>query len=277
MKNWTRPLGLRVLLLLFAVFLLVAIAISTQQDTFSPALRMLVGTPPNLAFARIYALSLPLASQVGFGDWMLFGLPTSLVMLCFAWFSIWSLNLRGKEVVALESSFIGEERKKLGPSSFEEKVVGAVFIAMAVLWTLRKDLHLGFFQLTGWSSLVAYPSFFDDATVSILMAMILFAIPVKNPNPHHWRRILDQSAIRDILWQIILLLGGGFALAKGMMVSGLSASMGGKFASLWLVGECCNKKRAGNLLRIYHHYGHSAERTGLRGKEYWKKSWVQVR
>jgi solute carrier family 13 (sodium-dependent dicarboxylate transporter), member 2/3/5 len=192
----------------------------------------LVGTPPNLAFSRIYALSFPQAAEIGFGDWILFGIPTSLIMVTFAWWAIWFFNLRGKNVVELDPKVIAKEKAKLGPLKYEEKIIFFVFASMALLWISRKDLNLGFIQIPGWSNLMANPSYFDDGTVAILMAMILFMVPTKNKSFYPSKNILDQSAIRDIPWQTILLFGGGFALAKGMGASGLSAHLGEKFKGL---------------------------------------------
>ena len=110
--------------------------------------------------------------------------------------------------------------------SKEEKSVAAVFIAMALLWIFRKNLNLGFFTVPGWSNLLPFPNNVDDGTVAIIMAISLFIIPSRNG------KLLDKKAIEEIPWSTILLFGGGFALAKGIQSSGLSAAIGAKFVGL---------------------------------------------
>lgn len=213
----------------FASSLMMAIAYSATIG----GIATLVGTPPNLAFTRIFAISFPSAPEISFGSWFLFGIPTSLIMVSFAWFAIWFLNIRNRGIKELEIEVVKKEKEKLGPIKYEEKCIALVFMGLAFLWIFRKDLNLGFMEIPGWSNLMTYPKLFDDGTVAILMAILLFMIPARNKNEAHpSKRILDQSAIQDIPWQTILLFGGGFALAKGIQVSGLSAVIGEHFKSL---------------------------------------------
>ncbi len=193
----------------------------------------LIGTPPNLALTRIYAMSFPHASEISFGKWVAFGIPISLVMVVVAWSCLVFIHMRGKKINALADNVIEEEKNKLGPLSYEEKCVGIVFISMALFWIFRKDLNLGFLVVPGWSTLLADSKLVDDSTVAIFMALILFMIPAKNKdNDGETGRVLNGRAIRDIPWETILLFGGGFALAKGIQMSGLSLYIGSKFQAL---------------------------------------------
>lgn len=207
----------------FASALMLCIAYSATIG----GIATLVGTPPNLAFTRIFAMNFPEANEISFGNWILFGAPISLIMVTIAWSVIYWVKVRPHEIKALDPEVIKREKDKLGPLSYEEKNVGLIFITMAFCWIFRKDLNLGFIEVPGWSNLLPHPNKIDDGTVAIFMACMLFIIPSK-----HQSRLLNKQAIKEIPWDTILLFGGGFALAKGIQTSGLSMAVGNKFASL---------------------------------------------
>lgn len=191
-------------------------------------LSTLIGTPPNLALVRIYKIIYPEAPEISFGSWMMLGLPTAILMMIFASFLITKVFYKVDKTVKIEKKFIAEEYKKLGDVSFEEKAVGLVFILTALLWIFRTDLNFGFTIIKGWSSLFTAPSFIDDGTVAITMAFILFLIPSKNKLDKS--SILDFEAFEKVPWSIILLFGGGFALASGFSHSGLSDFIGNQLS-----------------------------------------------
>ena len=115
--------------------------------------------------------------------------------------------------------------------SFEERVVLTVFFLTAVLWVFRKKLTLGILTIPGWSQLIPYPQLIDDGTVALAMAMILFLIPTRSEEAET-ATIMSAEVIRNLPWNIVLLFGGGFAMAKGFQVTGLSTLIGNKFAGL---------------------------------------------
>ncbi len=114
---------------------------------------------------------------------------------------------------------------------FEEKVLLVAFVVLALLWFLRADIVLGTFTIPGWERLFAHPAYFNDGTVAIFVAVLLFIIPSKKKKGEF---IMDWKAAEDIPWEIILLFGGGFALATGFKESGLSAWFGEQLK--WLQG-----------------------------------------
>jgi sodium-dependent dicarboxylate transporter 2/3/5 len=207
---------------LFATALMMAIAYSATIG----GVATLVGTPPNLAFTRIYSMSFPDNPEVSFGAWITFGLPICILMLATAYSVLYFVKVRPNPIPSLGTDVIDSEVEKLGPMSKEEKSVAAVFVALALLWIFRKDLNLGFFTVPGWSNLLPFPNNVDDGTVAIIMAISLFIIPSRSG------KLLDKKAIEEIPWSTILLFGGGFALAKGIQSSGLSAAIGAKFVGL---------------------------------------------
>lgn len=198
----------------------------------------IVGTPPNLALVRIFELSFPKAVESGyyisFGQWMIFALPLSLILLSVVWLILTRVLFRSGNDLEIAPEILRKEKEALGPMKFEEIAIAIVFATTALLWVFRRDLTLGDFTLPGWSGLLPFGSLIDDGTIAVTMALTLFLIPSRktadNPSPHH--TLLDGSVFAKIPWHIILLFGGGFALAKGFQVSGLSEWVGGHFTGL---------------------------------------------
>ncbi|MDF1862010.1 MAG: SLC13 family permease [Verrucomicrobiales bacterium] len=225
-----------------SVALLLGIAYSASIG----GMATLVGTPPNLALVRIFELSFPAAHEAGyilsFGQWMLFGLPLSLVLLGIVWAVLTRVVFPSSNDLEIAPEILEDEKRSLGKMGFEEKVVAGVFAATAFLWVFRRDLTLGSFSIPGWSGFLPFGSFIDDGTIAVSMALVLFLIPAKKKDgeTESHGTILDGGVFRKIPWHIILLFGGGFALAKGFQTSGLSEWVGNHFTSLegsptWLI------------------------------------------
>ena len=191
----------------------------------------LVGTPPNLSFARIFQITFPEAPPITFGTWFVMGLPISIVMIVIVWLLLTRVFFRVSPNIKVDRSVVDKEYTQLGGMSFEEKVVLTVFSMTAILWVFRKKIQLGFVSIPGWSQLIPYPDLIDDATVALFMAMIMFLIPVRSPGTKHLT-VMGPDVLKKLPWNIVLLFGGGFALAKGFQVTGLSAFIGNKFSGL---------------------------------------------
>ena len=86
-------------------------------------------------------------------------------------------------------------------------------------------MNLGFATIPGWSQLLPYPELIDDGTVALCMAMLLFLIPTRSKNTQSLA-VMGPDVIVGLPWNIVLLFGGGFALAKGFQVTGLAALIG---------------------------------------------------
>jgi len=191
----------------------------------------LVGTPPNLSFSRNYEITFPNAPPVIFGQWILMGLPLSVTMLVIIWLLLTKVFYRAPAHLKVDSAIIKKEYKALGPMSFEEKAVLTVFLLTACLWVFRKELSLGIVTIPGWSSLLPFPDMIDDGTVAVFMAFILFLIPTRSPDARNFS-VMSPDVFTRLPWNIVLLFGGGFALAKGFQVTGLSMLIGNEFAGL---------------------------------------------
>lgn len=211
----------------FTVGLMLGIAYACSMG----GVATLVGTPPNLSFARIFEITFPEATPIAFGTWFIMGLPLAAVMIGIIWLLLTKVFFRVPANITVDRSIVDQEYEELGPMSFEEKTVLIIFFLTAFLWVFRKKLNLGFFAIPGWSQLIPYPKLIDDGTVALCMAMILFLIPTRSRDAKSLT-ITGPDVIRNLPWNIVLLFGGGFALAKGFQVTGLSTLIGNKFAGL---------------------------------------------
>jgi sodium-dependent dicarboxylate transporter 2/3/5 len=211
-----------------SVALLLAIAYGASVG----GMATLVGTPPNLSFVRIFEIIFPGAEPVSFGQWMLLGLPLSLVMLAVIWLLLTKLFFRSPSDLRLSPGVVRREYRALGSLRFSEGAVLIVFICTALLWVFRKDLVIGPTTLPGWAGLLPFPDLIDDGTVAVAMALLLFLIPSRDTSPRASSAVLDISVFRRVPWHIVLLFGGGFALANGFQSSGLSGYVGEQFAGL---------------------------------------------
>jgi sodium-dependent dicarboxylate transporter 2/3/5 len=191
----------------------------------------LVGTPPNLSFARIFQITFPQAEPVAFGTWFIMGLPISAVMIVIVWLTLTKIVFRIPSSLTVDRSIVNKEYKELGPMSFEEKSVLIIFSLTAILWVFRNTLNMGFISIPGWSQLLPYPTLIDDATVALFMAMLMFLIPTRTKGTKY-STVMGPGVIMKLPWNIVLLFGGGFALAKGFQVTGLSEFIGTKFSGL---------------------------------------------
>ena len=177
-----------------------------------------IGTPPNLIYMQN-------RGDVSFLDWLMFGLPTVAILIPLIWFYLITvvgklprqLPVSGREV-------LHEELGKLGRMSREEKVVALVFAGMALLWITRKitlgvDPETGEKEIIGWASALGVSAFVHDGVVAVAGALVLFIWPSHN---RPGERLLDWPTAKKIPWDVLLLFGGGIALARAFKQSGLS-------------------------------------------------------
>ena len=190
----------------------------------------LVGTPPNLSFVRIFQIYFPQAPEISFAGWFFYAFPITVVMFLVVWLYIYFLYLKqDPKISPLDSREIVKDNQALGPMSYEEKVLSGIFVLLALLWFFRSDIELGSIVIPGWSNLFAYPQYLNDGTVAIFIAIVLFLIPSKQQRGKY---LMDWKTAEDLPWEVILLFGGGFALASGFKESGLSQWFGEQL--VWL-------------------------------------------
>ena len=172
----------------------------------------LIGTPPNAILAGVVEKNHGIT--IGFAQWMSFGLPLSLVMLAITWFYLTRVGFKiADEELPGGRDTIEHECKQLGPITKQEKRVLMVFIAVAAAWLLR-----GLFNIESLGMI-------RDSTIAIIGALLLFVIP---SDFRKGEFLLDWPTAVKIPWDIMLLFGGGFALANAFQVSGLTEWMAGE-------------------------------------------------
>jgi len=158
----------------------------------------LIGTPPNLIFSGIYGQLFQ--EEITFVEWTAFALPLSLVLLFIAWAYL-SYFACPPESRALGES-IKEKAESLGRITGEERKVLGVFLLVALLWVTR----------VLWGD---YLPLVKDSTVAIGGAVLLFLMPARGGN------LLEWEDAKRVPWGIVLLFGGGLAIAKGFSSTGL--------------------------------------------------------
>jgi len=204
----------------FGAGLLLGIAYSASIG----GMATLVGTPPNLSFVRIYHIYFPSAPEIYFSQWMVFALPAALLIFVFAWGHLYLCFRPQKgEWTPIDPDTFAKQLHTMGKTTFEQKVVLTAFVCLAILWLTRVDLNFGAILLPGWANLFSQPAFLNDGTVAIMVSVLLFLLPSKSDKG---KRILDWPVASRMPWHILLLFGGGFALATGMKESGLSLWFG---------------------------------------------------
>ncbi len=191
----------------------------------------LTGTAPNAILAAQFEQLYPQAPPISFASWSMMAMPFSFLFLGCAWLLLTRLvfplpptgHFSGGELIL-------RQHRELGPMRSEEKKVLAVFVALVVLWfTRKKHLFGSDVDLYGWShyldglltrlDMAAVGPMMDDSTVAIAMALLLFALPATSTRG----RLLDADDLNKVPWGVLILFGGGLALAKGFGTSGLSA------------------------------------------------------
>jgi solute carrier family 13 (sodium-dependent dicarboxylate transporter), member 2/3/5 len=198
----------------------------------------LVGTPTNMIFLSFYQSRYPGDTSISFTDWIAPALPLSIALL-FCTYLVLRIKFLGKGPrVELDASTFKKQYAELGPMRYEEKLLTVLFCVTALLWFFRADLDLGGVHIPGWSGLFAKPSYIQDSTVAVLMALLLFLIPSRSEPGN---RLITWEEAKKLPFGIILLFGSGFALAKGFEASGLSD---------WLAGQLVFLKGAPTVLLL---------------------------
>ncbi len=183
----------------FGKSLMIAIAYSASIG----GMATLIGTPPNMIFAGVVKESYGI--EIGMLEWSKFGLPVSLFLLIICWIYLTKIafSFEDKNQISGKQE-INNQLKKLGKFSNEEFKVAIIFGMTAFGWIFRKQL-------------VKIIPFLDDTIIAITFAVLLFIIPDKKYKP-----LLNWEDTVKLPWGILLLFGGGMAIASAFGKSGLA-------------------------------------------------------
>lgn len=210
----------------FAVAIMLGIAYSADIG----GMATLIGTPPNLVFMEIYHDYFPNLPKVGFTQWMLMGLPISITFLFTGWLLMTKIIFKMPKAQLFKSNHIIKDLLiNLGKLKRDELASGLVFSIAAILWITGSDIRLSeSFTVHGWRSTFNLEEV-SDASIAVATSLLLFIIPSK-ARPKEM--LLKWEKARELPWGILLLFGGGFAIAGGFNSSGLSNLIGNLFALL---------------------------------------------
>ncbi|GFZ92655.1 SLC13 family permease [Nesterenkonia alkaliphila] len=192
------------------------------------SLGTIIGTPPNTFLIGYMGSEHDV--HINFGQWMLVGVPISIIMMILTWFLLTKVVFRPEiDNIPGGAELIKGELEKLGRMSQGELRVLLIFVLAACAWVfipLGTDLLAEF----GVLSEDAEP-FIDDAGIAMSIAALLFLLPAGG-EAKKGVRLLDWESAVKLPWGILLLFGGGLALSGQFGASGLSAWLGEQMEAL---------------------------------------------
>ncbi|MEL6132718.1 MAG: DASS family sodium-coupled anion symporter [Bacteroidota bacterium] len=193
---------------IFGKALMLAIAYSASIG----GMATLIGTPPNLVLAGIVQETYGI--EISFTQWLIFGLPISVILLflCWRYLTRFAFTFKQKSFPGGRAE-IQQQLKALGPIKAEEKAVLAVFICTGLAWISRSFILQKFIPEI------------DDTIIAVIASVVLFLIPSASQKT---RNLITWEEAVKLPWGILLLFGGGLALAQGFKVSGLAEWIGGQ-------------------------------------------------
>ncbi|MBQ3034050.1 MAG: DASS family sodium-coupled anion symporter [Deferribacterales bacterium] len=177
----------------------------------------LIGTPPNTIMVGM--MDSMYGVKITFAQWLIIGVPMAIVMLAFTWLLLTKIMFpTGDLKLSGGRHIIQQEIERLGPMNKGEKMVMGVFVFVATAWIAGSFVKI---------------SYVDDTTIAILGTLIMFLLPV---NLKKGEFVLDWKTAVKIPWDIVLLFGGGFAIANGFAKTGLANWISTQLTSLETLG-----------------------------------------
>lgn len=196
----------------FSVALMLAIAYSASIGGLGTP----IGTPPNALLVSILNDSYDI--KIDFATWMSFGVPVVALMIPITWYVLTRLLF---PITSMSSpggvQSVKQDLAALGAMRREEKMVLGVFLLAAFGWIFGKAI----------AKSVGIP--LSDTAVAVIAALLLFTLPFRLDKPEF---LLDWESTRDIPWGVLVMLGGGLAIATAFSASGLAEAIGGNMSGL---------------------------------------------
>ncbi len=185
----------------FALKIMLGIAFSANAG----GIATLIGTPPNIAMAGFVESTYGI--EISFVKWMAIGLPFSVVLLTLIFFILSKVFFRSKNLILNDpQSIIQKEIQKLGSINLSEIVVIIIFLITIFLWIFKGKLN-------DVQSII----YLSNAGISMFGAFLLFCVPIFQKNMF----VLEWEDTRKLPWGIIILFGGGLALATALKNVGI--------------------------------------------------------
>lgn len=186
------------------------------------SLGTIIGTPPNTLLAGHMAAEHGI--QIGFGQWMLVGVPIAVVLLLACWLLLTRVLFRPEiDEVPGGRDLIAAELARLGRMSAPEAKVLVIFVLAALAWITVPLLSEYVFGLDS--------PLLSDAAIAMVVGLVLFLLPAGG-GAGRGVRLLDWEAAKELPWGVLLLFGGGLALSGQFSKSGLSTWLGEQVRSL---------------------------------------------
>lgn len=199
-----------------------ALMLAIAYGATTGGMATLIGTPPNALLAaymsEVYQIT------IGFGQWMLLGVPVAMVSLAFVYLVLTRVMFTlGADALPGMAALITEERQRMGPIGRGELATAVVFALTAAGWVFQPLIAR------------AVP-LVSDTTIAMTGALLLFMIPV---NLRRGEFVMTWEATKDLPWGVLLLFGGGLSLAGNIEAHGVAVYLGslaGALRHLHVVG-----------------------------------------
>lgn len=186
-------------------------------------LATITGSPPNGILVGFMADQLE--TQVSWGQWLLIGLPVTLVLLPAAWFVLVFVATPVRiGAIAGGRGHIRTLLERMGRPVRGERVTIAVFALAAAAWILHAPITARLNAGRGAGDRLVG---LQDASIAIGAALLLFVLPAGRGV-----RVMDWKTAEKIPWGVLLLFGGGLSLASAFGATGLDVWLGGLLAGM---------------------------------------------
>lgn len=190
----------------FATALMLAIAYAASIGS----LGTLIGTPPNALLAGY--MKEAHGYTVGFGQWMLVGVPVAVVFTIIAWLVLTTVFKPEMKEIPGGRELIKEEQRKMGKWTGAQVTVSIIFAVAALSWVFVPLI------VDKWAPDMIY----DDAIIGLIAGLLMFLIPANKEGV----RLLDWKTANELPWDVLLLFGGGLSLSGLFTKTGLSLWIG---------------------------------------------------
>ncbi|WP_225035277.1 SLC13 family permease [Winogradskyella sp. SM1960] len=202
----------------FATALMLAIAYSASIG----GLATLIGSPTNMIFIGIFEKLFSEAPTLNFFKWLKIGVPVVIVFIPIFWiFIVKYFKISGG--LSDNLNVVKEELKALGKIESGERRVLYIAVLTVFAWVFKDAIYIGEFHIVGWTEILGISGRVHDGTIAMASAILLFVVPA-NKN----RKLLNWDEAKQVPWGVVIIVGGGYAVANGFDSTGLADWLGGQ-------------------------------------------------